>query len=230
MPNWEILKELTQRFTGKENPLNLEQTLDYMLQFSAYKNPKLSVSELKNHPHGLDYGALQPQLPQRLFTSDKKIDLAHPLFIKDLERLHTKLLQWKDETVSKFPFSLIGRRHLRSNNSWMHNSKRLTKGKERCTLLIHSKDAENLNLQNGQLASVTSNIGTVKLPIEITDTILQGVVSIPHGWGHHRNGTNMTIAQQHAGVSINDLTDATAIDQLTGNTDFSGTKVKIEGI
>ncbi len=228
--DWEILKELTQRFTGKENPLNLEQTLNYMLQFSAYKNPKLSIAELKNHPHGVDYGTLQPQLPNRLFTSDKKIDLAHPLFIQDLERLHAKLLQWKNEAVSEFPFSLIGRRHLRSNNSWMHNSKRLTKGKERCSLLIHSKDAENLNLQSGQLARVTSNIGTVKLPVEITNTILQGVVSIPHGWGHHRKGTNMVIAQQHAGVSINDLTDATAIDQLTGNADFSGTKVKIEGV
>jgi len=228
--DWEVLKELTKRFSGKENRMNLEQTLDYMLQFSSYKDPKLTVSTLKKYPHGLDFGALKPQLPERLFTSDKKIALAHPLFLKDLERLNLKLNQWETETTSAFPFSLIGRRHLRSNNSWMHNYKRLVKGKERCTLLINTKDANLLHLKEGQFVKVTSDVGQVKLPVELTDTIMQGVVSIPHGWGHHRKGTNLEIAQQHAGVSINDLTNPKNMDTLTGNADFSSTKVKIEGI
>ena len=228
--DWEILKELTTRFTGIENPLNLEQTLDYMLQFSSYKEHKISVSALKEHPHGLDFGALKPQLPQRLFTADKNIALAHPLFIADLERLNSKLNQLANETTSEYPFSLIGRRHLRSNNSWMHNSKRLVKGKERCTLLINSKDANSLNLKECQVVTVTSTVGSVKLPVEITDTMMPGVVSIPHGWGHHRKGTKMEVAQQHAGVSLNDLTNPNNIDHLTGNADFSSTKVKIEKV
>ncbi|MCK5400132.1 MAG: molybdopterin-dependent oxidoreductase [Flavobacteriaceae bacterium] len=226
--DWEILKELTTRLSGQENPLNLEQTLDYMLQFSTYQDPKLSVAELKKHPHGLDYGQLKPQLPERLFTADKKVELAHPLFITDLDRLNTKLLQLENESNSAYPFSLIGRRGLRSNNSWMHNSKRLVKGKERCTLLIHSKDANTLNIKDGQDVTVTSNVGQVKIPIEITDSMMQGVVSIPHGWGHHRKGTSISIAQNHAGVSLNDLTNNIQLDTLTGNADFSGTRVKIE--
>ncbi len=227
--DWEILKELTARFTGKENPLNLEQTLDYMLQFSSYREPQLSINELKKHSHGLDFGALKPQLPQRLFTKDKKIELAHPLFLADLERLNQKIIAWKNPKKSEFPFSLIGRRHLRSNNSWMHNSMRLTKGKERCTLLINPTDAEALGLINGQIGKVTSTIGSVEIPIEISSTMMPGVVSIPHGWGHHREGIKMSIAQQHAGVSLNDLTNPANLDILTGNADFSSTKVNIKG-
>ena len=221
--DWEILKELTNRLSGQENPGNLEQTLNYMLQFNSYG--ALSVAELNKHPHGIDYGALKPQLPERLFTNDKKIEMAHPFFIKDLERLDKTL---SAKTDDDYPFSLIGRRHLRSNNSWMHNSKRLTKGKERCTLLINAKDAKNLNLIDGEKAKVSSNVGTVNIPVEVTDTMMTGVVSIPHGWGHHRKGIKQTIAQKHAGVSLNDLTDPNKLDTLTGNADFSGTRVKIE--
>ena len=226
--DWEILKELTQRLSGEENPMNLEQTLDYMLQKSCYTKPKLTVDELKKHPHGLDFGPLKPQLPQRLFTTDKKIVLAHPLFVKDLERLQSKIAEWQLESVSDYPFALIGRRQLRSNNSWMHNSKRLVKGRERCTLLMHPKDADLLQIENEQVVTVLSNVGQVKLPVEITDTMMQGVVSIPHGWGHHREETDISIAQQHAGVSLNDLTDTMQLDTLTGNANFSGTRVKIE--
>lgn len=226
--DWEILKALTERLSGEKNPANLEQTLDFMLQYSSYKEPKLSVKELKKHPHGLDFGVLKPQLPERLFTKDKKVELAHPLFLKDIDRLETKLAQCESETNKTYPFSLIGRRHLRSNNSWMHNSKRLTKGKQRCTLLIHSKDANTLNIKDGQIVTVTSNVGEVKLPIEITDTMMQGVVSIPHGWGHHRKGTQISTATENSGVSLNDLTDHNKIDKLTGNADFSGAKVKID--
>ena len=228
--DWEILKDLTSRLSGQENPLNLEQTLNYMLQFSSYTTPKLSVEELNKQPHGIDFGHLKPQLPERLFTIDKKVELAHPLFIADLDRLNDKIKIWKTNIPSTYPFILIGRRHLRSNNSWMHNSKRLVKGKNRCTLLIHSKDADTLKLIDGQMVKVTSDVGNVKLPIEISDSIMPSVVSIPHGWGHNRKGTNITVAQEVAGVSINDLTNSKNIDRLTGNADFSSTKVKIEKV
>jgi len=225
--DWEILKALTSRLSRQENPANLEQTLDYMLQFSSYQSPKLSVTELKKHSHGIDYGTLKPQLPERLFTKDKKIELAHPLFVKDLERLN-KSLELK--TDKAYPFALIGRRHLRSNNSWMHNSKRLTKGKERCTLLIHPSDAVKRNIKDSEKVRVTSNVGSVILPVEITGRMMPKVVSMPHGWGHHRKGAHLAIAQKHAGVSINDLTDPNKRDTLTGNADFSGTRVKIESL
>ena len=227
--DWEILKELTSRLSEIENPANLEQTLDYMLQFSSYREPKLSVSELKKHPHGIDFGALKSQLPERLFTSDKKIELAPAVLVEDLKRLQNKIKIWQKNESSEFPFYLIGRRHLRSNNSWMHNCKRLVKGRERCTMLVNTKDAEKLQLKNLQIVSVTSSVGTIKIPIEITSEIMRGVLSIPHGWGHHRKGTKIKVAENHAGVSLNDLTDANKIDALTGNADFSGTKVKIEG-
>ena len=110
----------------------------------------------------------------------------------------------------------------------MHNSKRLVKGNERCTLLINSNDAKTLKIKKGQNVTVSSNVGQVILPIEITDTMMQGVVSIPHGWGHHRKGTNISIAQENAGVSLNDLTNPMQLDELTGNADFSGTRVNIE--
>ena len=162
-----------------------------------------------------------------MFTKDKKIELAHPLFIKDLERLD-KTLSAKAEGT--YPFYLIGRRHLRSNNSWMHNSQRLTKGKNRCTLLIHPNDAITLNIKNDEKVKVTSNVGCVCLSVEITTEMMPKVVSIPHGWGHHRKGIKLSIAQQHAGVSLNDLTDSKRLDSLTGNADFSGTRVKIESL
>ncbi|NDK18807.1 MAG: molybdopterin-dependent oxidoreductase, partial [Zetaproteobacteria bacterium] len=225
--DWEIFKALTARLSGKENPLNLEQTLDYLLQFSYYNEPKLSVKELLKHPHGIDFGNLKPQLPDRLFTSDKKIDLTPDLLVADLKRLD-KILSVKANKT--YPFYLIGRRQLRSNNSWMHNSERLSKGKNRCTLLINSDDAKILKLFNGQKACVSSNVGSLTIEIETTSKIKRGVVSIPHGWGHHRKETKLSIAQKNAGVSLNDLTDTNRIDALTGNADFSGTRVRIEPI
>lgn len=223
--DWEIFKALTSRLSGKENSLNLEQTLDYLLQFSVYKEAKLSVETLLDQPHGLDFGPLKPQLPERLFTTDKKIDLTPELLVADLKRLDGILSAKADTT---YPFYLIGRRHLRSNNSWMHNSVRLAKGKNRCTLLIHPNDAKALNIIDNQQVKITSSVGTVFIPIEITSEIKSGVVSIPHGWGHIRKGTKLQVAEKNPGVSLNDLTDANRLDSLTANADFSGTRVKIE--
>jgi len=158
------------------------------------------------------------------------LNLAPKLFLKDLKRLHKEFNTAKPSKSTKLPFALISRRHLRNNNSWMHNSALLMSGRERCTLLIHPVDAEQLNIENHQQVIVTSTIDSVQIPIEISNEMMQGVVSIPHGFGHHRKGTNLKLAQENAGVSINDLTNNKSIDLLTGNANLSGTKVKIEAL
>jgi len=132
-----------------------------------------------------------------------------------------------DEDKINFPFALIGRRHLRNNNSWMHNSELLMKGKNRCTVLMSSKDAKNLSITNHQQIRIISNVGSIELPVEISDEMKEGVLSIPHGFGHNREGTKIKLAEENAGESINDLTDDHKIDRLTGNANFSGTRVKV---
>jgi anaerobic selenocysteine-containing dehydrogenase len=226
--DWEILNALTERITEQKNKMTPEITLNYLLQNGPYKEVCSSLKSLKEYPHGIDFGPLKPCIPERLFTHDKKVDLAPEIFIKDLIRLKNKLNASHKNVNGRYPFHLIGRRHLRSNNSWMHNSQRLIKGKERCTLLMHSDDAQLLKLINGQTVTVSSNVGSVKITLEITDNMMPGVVSIPHGWGHSAPGIKMAIAQKHAGVSLNDLTDETQIDRLTGNANFSGTLVNIK--
>lgn len=228
--DWEIFNELTKRISGKENPATPEMMLDYMLQNGPYKKLGISVKKLRENPHGIDLGALQSCLPHRLFTKDKKIELTPKSFLHDLHRLKDQFLIWKDKKNEEFPFYLIGRRHLRSNNSWMHNSLRLMKGKERCTLLMNTNDAVKLNFKNEEKVIVKSNVGAVEIKLKTSDEILQGVVSIPHGWGHSYDQTQMDVAKKNAGVSINDLTDAERIDKLTGNADFSGTRVRIESM
>ena len=223
--DWEIFQELFNRLNGKNEPLNLvppEAKLDLGLKFGRYK---LSLEELRKNPHGVDLGELKSCLPERLFTEHKRINLAPELLVKDLERLKIET----NET-SEFPFALIGRRHLRDNNSWLHNSERLVKGKNRCTVLINSADAENLNIANGQKIVVSSRVGSVEIPCEISDKIMRGVVSIPHGYGHKRKGVQLDTAVNHAGVSLNDLTDDRVLDELTGNAAFSNVKVRLETV
>jgi anaerobic selenocysteine-containing dehydrogenase len=228
--DWQVLNALTERLTGEKNPATPEMMLDFMLKYSPYKSQNITIKTLKEQPHGVDFGDLKPCLSQRLFSEDKKIDLAPMPFVNDIKRLKSQMKQWQTTNKTDYPFYLIGRRQLRNNNSWMHNSAILTSGKNRCTLLIHPMDAEKLHLKNGQDVLVTSNVNTVKIPVEISQDMMQGVLSIPHGFGHHRNGIKMHIAEKNAGVSINDLTDDQSLDNVTGNANFSGTKVKIETV
>jgi anaerobic selenocysteine-containing dehydrogenase len=221
--DWEILQTLAHRFAGKDEPLKLvppEAKLGFGLQFGAYK---FTLEDLMKNPHGVDLGELKPCLPARLFTENKRINLAPGVLINDLARLERK-----EPGAEDFPFALIGRRHLRDCNSWLHNSEILVKGKNRCTLLINRTDAASLNLQNNQTVKVASRVGTIELPAEITDAIAPGVVSIPHGYGHARDGVRLDTAKLHAGVSINDLTDHEMLDELTGNAAFSSVKVSVE--
>lgn len=225
--DWQILNELTERITGNKNSLTPEKMLDSMFQFSSYKDANLSVKKLKDNPSGIDLGALQPHLTKRIFTPDKKINISPKFFIDDLKRLDQELFNVVDEDKINYPFALIGRRHLRNNNSWMHNSELLMKGKNRCTVLMSSKDANNLSITNHQQIRIISNVGSIELPVEISDEMKEGVLSIPHGFGHNREGTKIKLAEENAGESINDLTDDHKIDRLTGNANFSGTRVKV---
>jgi anaerobic selenocysteine-containing dehydrogenase len=184
----------------------------------------LTLNTLKAHPHGLDLGPLVPRLPERLFTPDKRINLVHEIYLADLERLREQRAARAD---SGDGLVLIGRRHLRSNNSWMHNSRRLVKGKSRCTLMINPADAAARELEDGATAVVSSRAGEVRLPVEITDAVMPGVVSIPHGWGHHRAGLGWSTAHAHAGVSVNDVTDERRVDGLSGTAAFSGVPVTV---
>jgi len=192
-----------------------------ILDLSPYGSPNRSLSKglctnsLLNYPHGIDLGPLQSRLPERLYTSKKRIRLAPTPYLKDMSRLRKRVEQM-DKPDNDKRLLLIGRRHVRSNNSWLHNSHRLVKGKSRCTLMIHPLDAQQANLKAGELALVSSRVGKVEIEAEITDTIMQGVISIPHGWGHNRAGIRMKTASKHPGVSLNDLCDDRFVDRLTG--------------
>jgi anaerobic selenocysteine-containing dehydrogenase len=244
--DWEILFELETRM--KHNGIvgsvkrNLgkqfftpERILDLGLRFGPYGarlNPfskGLTLRKVQKAVHGIDLGPLTPCLPGRLQTTDKQIDLAPEVFVKDVDRVKTKFLN-ETAFASNGHLLLIGRRQLRSNNSWMHNSERLVKGnpaKPHCTILMHPNDAADRDLLHGQKVVVRSRVGSIVLPVEISEEIMRGVVSIPHGWGHDRAGNQQSIAQQHAGVSINDITDQQAVDELCGTAAFNGTAVTV---
>jgi len=222
--DWEIFQELTARLTDVEQTARTEPPelkLGLGLRFGKYQ---LSLDTLKQSLHGMDLGELKPCLPDRLLTPNKHIDIAPELLVRDVDRLKSSAGSYEDKDM---PFTLIGRRHLRDCNSWMHNSKTLIKGKNRCTLMMNIHDAERMSIANGQLVRVVSRVGSVELPVELTDSIKIGVVSMPHGYGHGRDGVILDVAAENAGVSINDLTDEMVIDELTGNTAFSSVKVRI---
>ena len=165
-------------------------------------------------------------MPERLFTRDKKIDLAPQQLVADVDRLRQRLNELG--RVDAEALLLIGRRQLRSNNSWCHNSLRLVKGPDRCTLLIHPADAQARSIENGARVRIASRVGEIMAPVEISDEVMRGVVSLPHGYGHNREGTRWRVAEAHAGVSINDLTDEQWIDTMSGNASFNGVPVRIE--
>lgn len=185
----------------------------------------LSLRALRRKPHGVDLGPLEPCLPQRLRTGDRKIVLAPDVLLADLERLHTRraeILARSDDTLL-----LIGRRDPRTNNSWLHNSARLVKGPRRCTLRMHPIDAERRSLTDGAVVEVRSRTGALRLPLEVSDEMRPGVVCIPHGWGHGRAEVRLRVARMHAGVSLNDITDEQFLDALSGNAALNGVPVTV---
>ncbi|MCB1192094.1 MAG: molybdopterin-dependent oxidoreductase [Leptospiraceae bacterium] len=229
--DWQIFGELTNHLeatrTGKpvkklSEKLTPEAMADSLFKTGPYK---LSIEELKKHPHGIDLGELQSCLPDRLATENKKIVVIPEPFAKGQVLLMKAFQEFTQQ--NEHDYLLIGRRHLRSNNSWMHNSERLAGNKDRCTLLIHTNDAKNLQIEAGQIVKVQSEHGEISIVVEVTDGIAPGVVSIPHGYGHNRSGIQLEIATKRPGVSINDLTNETRTDFLCHNAAFSGTKVRI---
>ncbi|MBJ7336940.1 molybdopterin-dependent oxidoreductase [Mycolicibacterium sp.] len=202
-----------------------ERRLDMMLRLGPYgdafgTNPDgLTLERLKAAPHGIDYGALRPRLGEVLRTPSGKVELAPEPLVADVARLRDSLSRDADD------FVLIGRRHLRSNNSWMHNLPALSGGSNLCTLQMHPDDATALGITD--LALVTGPGGKLEAPVELTDGIRRGVVSLPHGWGHDLDGTRMSVAAGHPGVNVNQLNDGSSMDRLSGTSVLNGIPVQI---
>lgn len=204
-----------------------ERMLDLTLRTGPFgdqygKNPGgLTLDTLKANPNGIDFGPMVPQLPDILGTADKKIRLAPQYLLDDLPRLAARMERPAE------PLVLVSRRHLRSNNTWLHNVPALMKGKDRCTLLIHPDDAARCGVADNDIVTVKSEAGEIRVPVEITDAIKPGVVSMPHGWGHGKPGTRMTVANGSPGANTNVLSPPTFVDQPSGNGVLNGIPVTI---
>ena len=181
----------------------------------------LSLDVLMDHPHGIDLGPLEPRLPNVLRTPSGMVELAPEPLVADVGRLRSALSR------PTGGMRLIGRRDLRSNNSWMHNVEVLVKGRPRCTLHVHPDDASRLGLVDGEPASVVSRAGAVTIPAQVTDAIRPGVVSIPHGWGHDLPGIELSVARRYAGVNSNLLADEELVDPVSGNAVLNGIPVEV---
>ncbi|WP_329097676.1 molybdopterin oxidoreductase family protein [Actinomadura citrea] len=220
-----------------------EQRLDMMLRLGPYGDAfggepalreepggasgvtGLTLTRLRTeYPHGLDLGALKPRLDEVLCTTSGRIELCPSTCAADVDRLRSAL---RDPGTSS-GMVLIGRRHLRSNNSWLHNVPELVRGSNTCTLQLNPADADRLGVAAGDTVRVTSRAGALEAVAEPTDTIMAGVVSLPHGWGHDRPGTRTRVASRHAGVNVNAVTDEQEIDPLSGNAVLNGVPVTLE--
>jgi anaerobic selenocysteine-containing dehydrogenase len=229
-PDWQIFKLLSSAINQVDDDgITPEMILDHSLRAGPYAEQGMSLKMLQEHPHGVDLGPLESNLVGRLQTPDGLIHLAPQLYLDDLQRVEQTFFAATAAT-KEFPLSLVSRRLPRSHNSWTHNSHRLVKGKNQCTLLVNSDDASELNLSSGQMAQVKSKIGELAVDVEVSDEMMPGVVSIPHGWGHDMDGMQMSTARLQPGVNINDLTDESVVDELTGNACFSGIPVSVHPI
>jgi anaerobic selenocysteine-containing dehydrogenase len=210
------------RLTAPLQELGLKLGPRALLELGLRLGPhRLSLKRLEKEPHGIDLGALEPCLPKRL-PAAKRIDVAPDMYFADLDRLAKRM-----ERKPNGALSLIGRRELRTNNSWMHNSKRMVKGKERCTLRMHPEDARARGVEDGKRVVLESAAGSLEVLLEVTDEMMPGVVCLPHGWGHDREGIRLQVAKEHAGASINDVTDDALVDDLSGTIRFSDVPVTV---
>ncbi|MFF0201715.1 molybdopterin-dependent oxidoreductase [Streptomyces sp. NPDC005017] len=217
-------KELAALLTGDTGP---ERRLDMMLRLGPYgdgfgtRPDGLTLARLLDHPHGIDLGPLRPRLPQPLKTASGRVELLPAPIAADLPRLR--------EAMGERPAGLllVGRRHLRSNNSWMHNVPALTGGSNRCTLHLNPEDAEQFGVHDGSDVTLKGAGGAVTVPVEVTDAVRRGVVSLPHGWGHDRPGTRLSHAAKNPGVNVNQLLDGTLLDPLSGNAVLNGIPVEL---
>ncbi|MFT7584545.1 MAG: anaerobic selenocysteine-containing dehydrogenase, partial [Cellvibrionaceae bacterium] len=232
--DWQIYRELAKRLAPAEKPydenapmnkMTPAQLVDFSLQNGPYDSENLSLEKLKQNPHGLDFGPLQTGRGTVIQTQSGFIEIAPESITADLERVAAVFAKQEENPES---LVLIGRRDLRSNNSWMHNSQRLIKGKNRCIALINPADAKAFDISTGQNVTVSSNSGEIVLPAEISDAVMAGVVCIPHGWGHDLDGVELAVAKSAPGVSFNDLTDDYQLDHLTGNAILNGLSIDLK--
>ncbi|MFF9054686.1 molybdopterin-dependent oxidoreductase [Streptomyces erythrochromogenes] len=203
------------RLAGRTGP---EKRLDMMLRLGPYE---LVLDDLLEAPHGIDLGPLRPRLPEVLKTRSGRIELLPDPIAAELPRLRTALAYRPAALV------LVGRRHLRSNNSWLHNVPALTGGSNRCTLQVHPQDAARLGLTDGGRARVAADGGSLEVPVEVTEAVRTGVVSLPHGWGHDRAGARLGVASATPGANVNQLLDGTRIDRLSGTAVLNGFPVEL---
>ncbi len=233
--DWQVLQELASRMRGKRSLLERFITprrivnLGLMLgPYGRLSHPKrwlsgLSLKKVIASKHGISLGPLQARMPEALLTTDKKIHLMPQVFTDRL-----KALPVEEETGD---FRLIGRRNVATNNSWMHQFAKLSKSRlVRCTVMINDADAKRLDIEDGEMLRVISRVDEISLPAEVSETMMPGVLSIPHGFGHTRKGTRIRHAEAKPGVSVNDITDHLRVDPLTGNAAFSGQPVRLERI
>lgn len=228
--DWEIFVGLAQAYARRAElelkpALAPAQMIDLALRRGRYGEAtpwQLSLAMLDDHPHGLDLGPLRANLAARLATASKAVEAAPPVLLEDLQRLAQQAPPAPGELL------LIGRRHVRSNNSWMHNFHRLVKGKPRHQLLMHPHDLQQRQLQDGQRVRIRSRTGTLEVEVQACEDMMPGVVSLPHGFGHGRQGVHMQIAQAQPGVSANDLTDERLRDAVSGNAALNGVPVQVE--
>ncbi|WP_329408313.1 molybdopterin oxidoreductase family protein [Streptomyces sp. NBC_00704] len=219
--------DLAAQLTGDTGP---ERRLDMMLRLGPYgdgfgaRPDGLGLARLLAAPHGIDLGPLRPRLPQPLKTRSGRVELLPRPIADDLPRLREAVRRPADGLV------LVGRRHLRSNNSWMHNVPALTGGTNRCTLHIHPEDAERLGVRDGAPVRIKGAGGEVTAPAEVTDGVRRGVVSLPHGWGHDRPGTRLSHAATVPGVNVNQLLDGSLLDPLSGNAVLNGVPVEVAAV
>lgn len=240
LEDWQILSELSQSIERARNPgpytevrTELMQrlspsprtALDALLRAGPYGDQfvpwrrGLRLDDLLEQPSGVDLGPLQRRLKHVVYTPDGELNLGHEKMLAELSRITAH--RPEDGLV------LIGRRQLRSNNSWLHNAPSMVSGRPRCTLLMHPDDAAQKGLKDGDTARVESRVGQVEVPVAVSDEVMPGVVSLPHGWGHHRPGARLRVAEQQPGVSLNDLTDEQRVEPVTGNAILNGTPVEV---
>jgi anaerobic selenocysteine-containing dehydrogenase len=229
--DWEICAELTSRIAGPPILSGIQRTIfrgltpDRIVDV-LLRRRRLSLRKLRRSPSGVDLGPLEPRLRKLMRTKSKAVELAPKVFLDDLPRLAERLARGADEGA----LVMIGRRHIRSNNSWLHNSERLVNGDPRCTLLVHPADAAARDLVDGAMATLTSAVGAIDVPVEVSDSVMPGVVCLPHGFGHHRDGIRLSVAAAHAGASANDVTDEQFVDALTGNAALNGVPVTVSAV
>jgi anaerobic selenocysteine-containing dehydrogenase len=206
-----------------------ERLLDLMLRAGPYgdafgeRPDGLTLTALEAAPHGIDLGAMEARIPDVLRTPSGRIELAPEPIAADVPRLAAAM-----ERNGNGGMVLIGRRQLRSNNSWMHNLEPLVKGKARCTAHVHPDDAARLGLTDGEPARLRSRAGVLEVPVEVTDAVMPGVVSVPHGWGHDVDGVRMSVASAHPGANSNLLADETVVEPLSGNAVLNGIPVELD--